>query len=125
MPVRSIEERLQVKAQRRLAVIDAPPELDEEIGATGARAPLDLADVVLSFAYDLSDFKSHLSSVLRASRNDAILWFAYPKLTSSMASDIHRDIIREMSPKYGLETVAQIAIDEDWSALRLKRVEKT
>ena len=26
-----------------------------------------------------------------------------------------------LAPRYGLDTVSQIALDEDWSALRLKR----
>jgi hypothetical protein len=51
-----------------------------------------------------------------------ILWLAYPKLTSGLAADLSRDIIHELAPEYGLDTVSQIAIDGDWSALRLKRV---
>ena len=52
----------------------------------------------------------------------AILWLAYPKLTSSLAADLSRDVIHKLAPGYGLDTVSQIAIDDDWSALRLKRV---
>jgi len=47
---------------------------------------------------------------------------AYPKLSSSFASDLSRDTIRALAPLYGLDTIGQIAIDDDWSALRLKRV---
>jgi hypothetical protein len=52
----------------------------------------------------------------------AILWVAYPKLSSKLAGDLSRDVIHTLAPKHGLDTVSQIAIDEDWSALRLKRV---
>lgn len=38
------------------------------------------------------------------------------------SANLSGDIIHALGPKYGLETVSQIAIDEDWSALRLKRV---
>jgi len=31
-------------------------------------------------------------------------------------------VIHKLAPEYGLDTVSQIAIDDDWSALRLKRV---
>jgi hypothetical protein len=58
----------------------------------------------------------------RRCRDAAILWVAYPKLSSGLAADLSRDIIHALAPKYGLDTVSQIAIDEDWSALRLKRV---
>jgi hypothetical protein len=47
---------------------------------------------------------------------------AYPKLSSKLAGDLSRDIIHSLAPGYGLDTVSQIAIDEDWSALRLKRL---
>ena len=46
----------------------------------------------------------------------------YPKLTSDLAGDLNRDAIRKWAPSQGLDTVSQIAIDDDWSALRLKRV---
>ena len=51
-----------------------------------------------------------------------ILWVAYPKLASKLASDLSRDIIHALAPRHGLDTVSQIAIDDDWSALRLKRI---
>jgi hypothetical protein len=47
---------------------------------------------------------------------------AYPKLTSRLAADLSRDVIHAAAPGFGLDTVSQIAIDADWSALRLKRV---
>ena len=47
---------------------------------------------------------------------------AYAKGTSAKAADINRDIIREHVATIGLDTVSQIAIDGDWSALRLKVV---
>jgi hypothetical protein len=31
-------------------------------------------------------------------------------------------VIHGLAPMHGLDTVSQIAIDDDWSALRLKRV---
>jgi hypothetical protein len=52
----------------------------------------------------------------------AILWVAYPKLTSPLAGDLSRDVVRSLVADYGLDTVSQIAIDDDRSALRLKRV---
>ena len=58
----------------------------------------------------------------RGRRADAILWLAYPKLTSKLAGDLSRDVIHEWAPSHGLDTVSQIAIDADWSALRLKRI---
>jgi hypothetical protein len=63
-----------------------------------------------------------LPSALATAPASAILWLAYPKLTSRLAADLSRDVIHALAPGYGLDTVSQIAIDEDWSALRFKRV---
>jgi Protein of unknown function (DUF3052) len=122
MSEKPIAERLQVKNGRRLAVIGAPATVDQEIGVQEFRASSDRADVVLVFAKNHAALKASLPNTLAVIRDDAILWLAYPKLTSPLAGDLHRDVVREAVPNYGLDTVSQIAIDTDWSALRLKRV---
>lgn len=53
---------------------------------------------------------------------DTVLWFAYPKKSSKRyRSDINRDEGWLPLGKLGYEPVRQIAIDEDWSALRFKK----
>jgi hypothetical protein len=117
-----VAERLQVKGERRLAVVGASAALEKTVGAAKARADLARADVVLLFASDRAGLEARLPDVLENVQDAAILWIAYPKLSSGLAADLSRDIIHALAPKYGLDTVSQIAIDEDWSALRLKRV---
>jgi hypothetical protein len=122
MSDKPVAERLQVKGGRRLAVIGASAALEKTVGAAKARADLAKADVVLLFAPDRADLDAKLPDVLKKMPNSAIIWVAYPKLSSKLAADLSRDIIHALAPKHGLDTVSQIAIDEDWSALRLKRV---
>jgi hypothetical protein len=125
MSDKPVAERLQVKGERRLAVIGASAALEKMIGAAKARADLAKADVVLLFALDRAGLDAKLSDVLKKMPNSAIVWVAYPKLSSKLAADLSRDVIHALAPKHGLDTVSQIAIDEDWSALRLKRVAGT
>lgn len=122
MSDKPVAERLQVKGERRLAVVGASAALEKTVGAAKARADLARADVVLLFAADRAGLEAKLPDVLKKTQEAAILWFAYPKLSSGLAADLSRDIIHALAPTYGLDTVSQIAIDEDWSALRLKRV---
>jgi len=117
-----VAERLQVKGERRLAVIGASASLDKTVGAAKARADLAKADVVLLFAPDRAGLDAKLPGVLKKMQSIAIFWIAYPKLSSKIAADLSRDIIHALAPKHGLDTVSQIAIDDDWSALRLKRI---
>lgn len=122
MSDKPVIERLQVKDDRRLAVVNAPEGLDATMGATGARAGVDEAEVVLLFVADRAALDARLPPLIEQARTDAILWVGYPKLTSKLAGDLNRDVIHAASPAFGLTPVAQIAIDADWSALRLKRL---
>jgi hypothetical protein len=122
MSDKPVAERLQVKGDRRLAVIGASAALEKTVGAAKARADLAKADVVLLFAPNRAGFDTKLPGVLKQMPPAAILWVAYPKLSSKLAADLSRDIIHALAPDHGLDTVSQIAIDDDWSALRLKRV---
>lgn len=87
-----------------------------------ARASVAEADVILLFAPNRVRLQDQLPAVLERAPHAAILWVAYPKLTSPLAADLSRDIIHSLVPSHGLDTVSQIAIDDDWSALRLKRL---
>ena len=122
MSDKPVAERLQVKGSRRLAVIGASAPLEKTVGAGKARAAVSKADVVLLFAPDRARLDAVLPGLLEKMSQSAILWIAYPKLSSSLAADLSRDIIHALAPRHGLDTVSQIAIDADWSALRLKRV---
>jgi len=122
MSDKPVAERLQVKGERRLAVIGAPADLDKAIGVKKARADAAKADVILLFVPNRAELDAQLPMVLKKALPAAILWLAYPKLTSNLAADLSRDVIHKLAPEYGLDTVSQIAIDDDWSALRLKRV---
>jgi hypothetical protein len=115
-------ERLQVKGARTFAVANLAPKLEAGFDLPGPRVAVAAADVVLAFAANRADLDTMLPGVLTALKPGAILWIAYPKLTSKLAGDLNRDIIHNLVPAYGLDTVSQIAVDADWSALRFKRV---
>lgn len=50
-----------------------------------------------------------------------ILWLSYPK-AGQLATDLDRDILARRVERMGLSTVAIVAIDAVWSALRCKLV---
>lgn len=56
---------------------------------------------------------------------DGLVWLCYPKKTSKVykGSDCSRESVATLLADEGFEPVRQIAIDDDWSALRLRRVE--
>jgi hypothetical protein len=105
-----------------LALIDAPSHVDGLIGVTDRRARPDWAEVVVAFAQDRADAKAKMPDLLATTAPSAILWIAYPKLTSPLATDLDRETVRSLAASLGMKVVSQIAIDSDWSAMRMKRI---
>jgi hypothetical protein len=122
MSDKPVAVRLQVKGERRLAVVGAPAVVDNKIGIKKQRCDISEADVILLFAADRGQLVSTLPSMLQKAPKDAIIWIAYPKLTSKLAGDLSRNLIHALATKSGLDTVSQIAVDDDWSAMRVKRI---
>jgi hypothetical protein len=116
MSEKPVAERLQVKKDRRLALADSP------LSVEAPSAPLGDAEVVVQFVRNRAEYDAKIPPLLKVIRGDAILWIAYPKLTSKLAGDLSRDVIHRESPALGIDCVSQIALDEDWSAMRMKRL---
>lgn len=54
---------------------------------------------------------------------DAIFWVAYPKKSGGVSSDLTRDKGWDAMHSVGYEPVTQVAIDDNWSALRFRKTE--
>jgi hypothetical protein len=78
----------------------------------------------LSFVTQIAELHRLSRKLSAKAAGDAILWFAYPKGTSKKYScDFNRDDGWEVLRQAGFDSVRQVAIDDDWSALRFRRVE--
>jgi len=56
---------------------------------------------------------------------NAIVWVAYPKQASKRYKcEFNRDTVWNVLGNAGVEPVRQIAIDDDWSALRFRRTKQ-
>jgi hypothetical protein len=128
--VTSIFQKLNLKTQRDIAVFNVPasfePELARLDGIKIVRNPKSIAAVqfVLAFVVQQNEL-DRLSKILAdGSEGDAVLWFAYPKGTSKRyVCEFNRDNGWQVIRKAGFESVRQVAIDEDWSALRFRRLQ--
>jgi hypothetical protein len=109
--------KLQVKHGRRLAVLHAPEALAQRLGEACALAE---ADVALLFVEDQARLDARVPGLVAALRPEALFWLAYPKLSSPLASDLDRDKLHRSFLAAGWKSIAQIALDDDWSALRFK-----
>lgn len=74
----------------------------------------------LAFARHRGELAEAAAEVAAAYRPGGHLWFAYPKKSGSIRSDITRDAGWEPLAALNLLPVTQVALDEDWSALRFR-----
>ena len=126
----SIFEKLNLKDQTEIVVLNAPQSFEPELaalrGATvlrsaGAAKQLTFA---LAFAVTQKELDAASRSLAKKATGDAIIWIAYPKGTSrKYKSEFNRDSGWATMGQAGFEPVRQVAIDADWSALRFRRVE--
>jgi hypothetical protein len=126
----SVFEKLNLKGQSEILVVNAPPSFEQELAALKGITVLRDArkakavHFVLAFATSQAEVDS-LSAVLAGkAQGDALLWFAYPKATSKKYKcDFNRDTGWTVIRSLGFDSVRAVAIDEDWSALRFRRTE--
>jgi hypothetical protein len=121
--------KLQYKAGD-VVVVDAPAEMAPTLEAWRREVPLrsDLRSdeaFVLRFVHSCAQIDAAASPTVAAVADDGLLWFAYPKKSSRRySSDIGRDDSWHALGSLGFEGVRQVAIDEDWSALRFRHVDR-
>lgn len=122
----SIWKKLNLK-QQQLVIVRLPSELEpafaqEHYWTKYDEMPDTEAEAVLAFAKTRDELEILLPAVMAKITPQTILWFAYPKKNSKRYdSDITRDRGWESLEKYHFKPVRQIALDEDWSALRFRR----
>jgi hypothetical protein len=126
----SIFQKLNFKAPREIVVFNAPVSFETELerleNVKILRNPKRPAAVQFALAFVMRQAElDRLSTILAAgSEGDALLWFAYPKGTSKRYTcEFNRDTGWQVIRGAGFDSVRQVAIDQDWSALRFRRVE--
>jgi len=83
-------------------------------------APIDVIQVFVASRQEMEARLPGLKTLLAAK---GALWVTYYKGTSKYKTDINRDSINADARHLGLQGVAIISVDDDWSALRLKRMD--
>ena len=124
MAEKTLAEKMFLKNARSMAVLNgaAHPAVVAQMPAPLIDAGKGKVDVVLMFAPNQAELEQLLPLAQERLAEKGALWIAYLKKTASIKTDIHRDIIGSYASLHGLETVSIIALDGNWSALRLKSV---
>jgi hypothetical protein len=126
-----IFKKLNVKTQPELLVLNAPDSFRPHIEAMNEFTPIrekltgiKSIQFVLAFVTKQTEIDLLITKLAQLLDGDGMIWFAYPKGSSKRYKcDFNRDTGWNSVGDQGFEPVRMVAIDEDWSALRFRRVE--
>lgn len=120
-------KKLNLKQHEKLYIEDPygamQPHVDEVAGSMVDELTADV-DFYLGFARALPEVDEHTKNVSHLAASDPVVWIAYPKQSSKRYTcEFNRDSGWDGLGLIGYEPVRQVAIDEDWSAIRFRKVQ--
>lgn len=123
-------KKMNLAAQDTILILNAPDSFDAELTQLGKITILRKAsaktkvEFAIGFAITGAELEKVSAQLARSCSGNATVWVAYPKGTSKKYKcEFNRDSGWADLGAAGFEPVRQVAIDEDWSALRFRRTE--
>lgn len=118
-------KKLNLQQQDTVHVLDAPASFESELallqGVRVLRSVEGPVRFALAFVTTLQQVEQATAALMPSVQGDVVLWMAYPKASSRrLRCEFNRDTGWQALGKAGYEPVRQVAVDEDWSALRFR-----
>ena len=118
-------KKLGVKANTSLALIDAPDGFRESLGSLPDGATVrdkfgPRCDLTMWFVRSSDKLNRDIKRIA-AELDDGLVWIAWPKKTSAIASDLSQVSVRAVGLAIGLVDFKVCAIDATWSGLLFTR----
>lgn len=127
----AVIKKLQLKDQGKpVLILNAPEEYCEIISEFDTETQTEINEkkyhFVQVFGKSMAELKDLAVKAVSVVEEDGLLWLCYPKKSSKKykGSDCSRDVVIYIFQDEGYEPVRQISIDDDWSALRFRQVDK-
>ncbi|MBX7249505.1 MAG: DUF3052 domain-containing protein [Caulobacteraceae bacterium] len=122
---KSVIAKIGLKPGQTLAVVDAPPHIDDLAAPLpeGARMVTHFdpdAAVVWAFVRERSALEAAAPTITGAAPG-AMLWISWPKKASRLFRDLTEDGVRAVLLPTGWVDVKVCAVDADWSGLKFLR----
>lgn len=113
-----IFKKLNAKPGMSARVIGAPEEYpsNPEL-AYPAEGPVDFVHL---FVDSQAAFAEFFDNAAQAAKSDSLFWLSYPKSSGKQRYDINRDSLWDLVLPRGWHPVAQVSLDDNWSAIRLR-----
>lgn len=126
----ALVKKLNFKNHKDIIILNLPESLVEikntfaeisNLHATPQSA--ECLDFALVFVFNPQQIADAIMMLEQKLVEDSVLWFSYPKKSSKkFKCEIDRDHGWTVLGEHGYEPVRQVAVDEDFSALRFRKV---
>ncbi len=119
---RTVAEKLLVKPGDALSVdgaTEAERALLEPLPEDVAAAARAEAAVAVVFVRTRAELLERFAADLPALGGARAVWFLYPK---GGRADVNRDVIMRETGAFGWRPISNVAVDEVWSAVRVRRL---
>jgi len=117
-------KKLGIRSGARLVFVAAPPNfraLLSGLPKTAIVAKAGAIDFAIMFVRTRSELAAEFAPLRDRLESNGMLWVAWPKKTSGVASDLSEGIVRDLGLAAGLVDVKVCAIDDTWSGLKFVR----
>jgi hypothetical protein len=126
MPAKPLVQKLFIRENYTVLLLNAPGGYAESLadlpsGAQVVTKATKQVDVIQIFAATKEEMTKLFRRAKPLLKPDGLLWATYPK-GGQMNTDLKREVIWECGETVGMSCVAQIAVDDVWSAMRFKMV---
>ena len=121
-----LSAKIGLKNGQRVSLIGAPADVRAQLVEPGNRIvwkrfPSDDLDCIILFAADRQTLVSRFAKAAAALVPAGMLWVAWPKKASGMATDLTEDRVRDHGLAEGLVDVKVCAVSDVWSGLKFVR----
>ena len=120
--------KLRVKDESKILILNAPSGYLKLFCDYNVDVNIDLKskyDFIQNFEMEYSNAEKIAENLISVLKDDGLLWLCYPKGSSKKyKSDINRNKSWGLYAAFEFEPVSQVSIDDDWSSIRYRNVDK-
>jgi hypothetical protein len=121
-----LPKKLGIKPGFRVSLLDAPPEVREQLSADLAECEMirdskTIPDFAMAFVKSKTALTREFKRITKLLAPAGMFWVSWPKKSSGVATDLDENVVREIGLAAGLVDVKVCAVTEVWSGLKFVR----
>ncbi|MCQ0110180.1 hypothetical protein [Zhouia amylolytica] len=130
--MKTLFQKLKLENQQEILVINEPDGFNEQLAElTGidvieSLVQINQVEFALVFVKTIEEFERQTQTLLPKLKDDIVLWVAHPrKVSKTLKTDITNDYAWSPLIKNCYTQVGYLKINDDWEALRFRKLEYT